>query len=57
MTLKPLDKNQLLKMKVDGFDFEETNKIWKKKITKNLWREKILEGVSSNVCKYYNYCL
>ena len=57
MTLKPLDKKQILSIKKDGFTYEESNLIWKKKMTKKVWREKILEGVPDNICKYYNYCL
>ena len=34
ITMKPIDKIQSLKMNINGFNYEETNKIWKKKITK-----------------------
>ena len=44
-------------MEINGFNYAETNKIWKKKITKGLWWQKILEDIAANISKYYNYCL
>ena len=55
LTLKPLDKKETVKFKINGLDWKESQEI--EKCKQGWWHRRIIERVSNSLTTYCNECI
>ena len=57
LSFLPLDPKECLKMKIEGYNWYDTNNLLGKKISKKAWYDDFTWKISDNLATYINYCI